>query len=152
MTERAGCDDRRLEAVQTLLRVRDLELRRAEGALQKQQRKVFEIESDVSRLGERCERLDPGLGENVIESRRMLDALIRSKLDRRAELECAKKEATDLLPALHSAQGRRDAVFRLWSRRLLDREIISQRRQEAAAAADLAACRLTLRRENRGEA
>ena len=150
MMERAGCDDRRLEAVQTLLRVRDLELRRAEGALQKQQRKVFELESDVSRLGERCERLDPALGENVIDSRRTLDALIRVKLARRAELDCAKKEATDLLPALHSAQGRRDAVFRLWSRRLLDREITSQRRQEAAAA-DLAACRWALRRENRGE-
>ncbi len=51
MIGRAGDDDRRLEAVQTLLRVRDLELRQAEGALQKQQRQVFELENDVSRLG-----------------------------------------------------------------------------------------------------
>ncbi len=86
----------------------------------------------------------------MIESRRALDALIRAKLARRAELECAKREAADLLPALHSAQWRRDVVFRLWSRRRLDQEITSLRRQEAAAA-DLAASRLTLRRENRGE-
>ncbi len=150
MIGRAGDDDRRLEAVQTLLRVRDLELRQAEGALQKQQRNVFELENDVSRLGERCQRLDPGGADNVIESRLTLNALIKAKLARRAELECAKKEVTDLLPALHSAQGRRDAVFRLWSRRRLDREITSQRRQEAVAA-DLAASRMTLRRENRDE-
>lgn len=142
MTRQIGHDDRRLEAIQALLRVRDVELRRAEGALQRQRRKVYELETDVLRLKERCERLRPGAGdgENVIDRRRVLDALIRAKLARRAELEGARKEANDLLPALCSAQGRRDAVFRLWSRRRLDRAITSQRRQDAAAS-DLAAAK-----------
>lgn len=132
MTERAGHDDRRLEAIKALLRVRDLELRQAEGAVQKQQRRVFELETDVSRLEERCERLHPRDGQNVIERRMTLGALIRVKLARRVELECARKEATDLLPGLHSAQGRRDAVFGLWSRRRLDQAVTSRRRQDAA--------------------
>ena len=149
MMGQTGDDDRRLDAIQALLRVRDLELRQVEGALQKQQRKVFELQSDVLRLGERCQRLRPTDSRNVIERRRALDALIRAKLERRAELECAKKEVTDLLPVLHGAQGRRDAVFRLWSRRRLDRAITSQRRQEAAAA-DLAATKRVQRRAEAG--
>ena len=146
MTRRIEHDDRGLEAIQTLLRIREVELRRAEGALQRQRRRVWELETDVLRLKERCERLRPGegAGQNVIGRRRVLDALIRAKLARRAELECARKEATDLLPALHSAQGRRDAVFRLWSRRRLDQAITSQRRQDVTAA-DLAAARRILR-------
>jgi hypothetical protein len=131
--ERAGRDDRRLDAIKALLRVRDLELRQAEGAMRKQRRRVLELETDVSQLEERCERLLPRDGDNVIERRMTLGALIRVKLARRAELECAKKEATELLPALHGAQGRRDAVFGLWSRRRLDEAVRSRRRQDAAA-------------------
>ncbi len=150
MTGQDDHDDRRLRSIQALLRVRELELRRAEGVLQKQQRGVFELEADLLRLKERCERLSCGRDGNLVRRRRALDALVKIKLARMAELEGAKRDSIGLLPALHSARGRRDAVFRLWSRRRLDREAAELRRREAAAA-DMAAARFTLRKVEAGE-
>lgn len=148
--ELRGHDDRRFAAIQALLRVRDVELRRAEGALQKQQRKVCELESDVLRLKRRCEQLRGRAQGSILRQRRMLDALVRLKLSRASELECAKREADSLLPVLHIAQGRRDAVFRLWSRRRLDRDNARLRRQETEAA-DLAAAKFSGRRTEQGQ-
>lgn len=150
MTGHDGHDDRRLRSIQALLRVRELELHRAEGVFQRQQREVFELEADLLRLEERCERLSSGRDGNLIRRRRVLDALIKTKLARMAELDGAKRDSIGLLPAIDSARGRRNAAFRLWSRRRLDREAAELRRQEAAAA-DMDAAKLTLRKGEAGE-
>lgn len=149
--EARGQDERRFAAIQTLLRVRDVELRQAEGAFQRQQRKVYELQSDVLRLKKRCEQIRCERDGDVLRQRRALDALVRMKMSRTSELERAKREASSLLPALYGAQGRRDAVYRLWSRRRLDRDTARLRRQETEAA-DLAAARVRERRVDPGNA
>jgi len=134
--------EKALRSADALHRLREVENRQAQGRLYLKQMEIQRLKGQIEGLKQRRSRLLGRRDGQVLRERLLLDALLRTTLERGFELEALNLQAAVLLADYRAAHGRRDAAASLRDRRRAEREARLERRVDEVTNDILAARRL----------
>lgn len=136
-------DARSRQALDSLLRIREIEDQGARLSLYEVQAEIARVEAEIAALQERRESVIRRGGGHVLRERRLLDEIARLSLRKARELDVLRGEAEGLVKAYLEARSNKDAV-----RSLRDRSV-EKARVESERIADQSACDLAASRRTR---
>lgn len=150
MTSRNPGQSRSRQAIQALLKLREIQNDDAGLKVRQKQAEITRSEQEIARLRSRRDNVIRRGGERVLEERLLLDALMKLLLRRKEEHARLCEEAEVLMQRYLEATSKRDAVRSLESREARRTGAVRDRRKEQIAG-DQAAARRLLDRVGPGE-